>query len=71
MNEEKVWYTSKGVIAPLVAAVLAMLSGLGVDVGIGSEEATQVVLAVGSAVAAIIGTYGRVVANAKITGRRD
>lgn len=71
MNEEKVWYTSKGVVAPLVAAILAVMAGFGVDVGIESEEATQVVLAVGSAVAAVIGAYGRMVANAKIKGRRD
>lgn len=67
MNEVKPWYQSRGVVGPLVAAVLAVLQGFGVSLGEGSVEAvTDAVVQAGIAAGALVGIWGRIKANTRI-----
>lgn len=69
MTESKPWYQSRGVVGPLVAAVLAMLQGFGVSFGEGAaEHFTNVIIQVGIAAGALVGIWGRVKADKRIGG---
>lgn len=69
MNDSKPWYQSRGVVGPLVAAVLAVLQGFGVSFGEGAaEQITNTIMQVGIAAGALVGVWGRVKADRQIGG---